>query len=233
MSVSSKQKTGSLVVKMRVHGDKLIPIAEQPVTTDVIPFKFASETNTVSIGDTITGVDSDSMMSDKYDSYDDELEMDMPESTDKQKVKETGTKASDTEEQAIEVKTESIDPDEDDNDLVNNLTDLVGENKKKKMLAKINSHGKPSKHSARCKAGVDKTKTPGIGDGTRDDDLIEDVSDLVSIIIPRCEKTCLRRLANTKDADQPAHPRSLISVFVIRCLESTISELATSEISIF
>ena len=39
--------------------------------------------------------------------------------------------------------------------------------------------------------------------------------------------------ANNTGADQPAHPRSLISVFVIRFLESIISRLATSEISIF
>ena len=28
--------------------------------------------------------------------------------------------------------------------------------------------------------------------------------------------------ANNKDTDQPAHPRSLISVFVVRCLDSII-----------
>ena len=38
---------------------------------------------------------------------------------------------------------------------------------------------------------------------------------------------------NNKGADQPAHPRSLISAFVIRLSESIISRLATSEISIF
>ena len=32
---------------------------------------------------------------------------------------------------------------------------------------------------------------------------------------PRREKTCLRGFANNKGADQPAHPRSLISAFVI------------------
>ena len=48
---------------------------------------------------------------------------------------------------------------------------------------------------------------------------------------PRREKTCLRRFANNTGADQPAHPRSLISAFVIRVLLSTISKLATSEIS--
>ena len=50
---------------------------------------------------------------------------------------------------------------------------------------------------------------------------------------PRCEKTCLWGFVNNKDADQPAHLRSLISAFVIGLLESTISRLATSEISIF
>ena len=39
---------------------------------------------------------------------------------------------------------------------------------------------------------------------------------------PRREKTCLRGFANNKSADQPAHPRSLISAFVIRFVESII-----------
>ena len=39
--------------------------------------------------------------------------------------------------------------------------------------------------------------------------------------------------ANNKDADQPAHPHSLISDFFIHLLERTIYRLATSEISIF
>ena len=38
--------------------------------------------------------------------------------------------------------------------------------------------------------------------------------------------------ANNKVADQPAHPCSLISTFVVRLLESTTSRPATSEISI-
>ena len=54
-----------------------------------------------------------------------------------------------------------------------------------------------------------------------------------------CTKLALTRenlsseFANNKCADQPAHQRSLISAFVIHFLESTISKLATSEISIF
>ena len=36
-----------------------------------------------------------------------------------------------------------------------------------------------------------------------------------------------------KGADQPAHPRSLISAFIILFLEVIISKLATSEFSIF
>ena len=50
---------------------------------------------------------------------------------------------------------------------------------------------------------------------------------------PRREKTRLQVCANNTGADQPAHPRSLISTFVIRFLEITIYELATGEISIF
>ena len=50
---------------------------------------------------------------------------------------------------------------------------------------------------------------------------------------PRREKPYLRGVANTTGADQPAHPRSLISAFVNRVFESTISKLATSEISVF
>ena len=42
-----------------------------------------------------------------------------------------------------------------------------------------------------------------------------------------------RGIANNKGVDQPAHPRSLISAFVIRLLESIISRLAASEISYF
>ena len=39
--------------------------------------------------------------------------------------------------------------------------------------------------------------------------------------------------SNNTGADQPAHPRSLISAFVIRYLESIICKLATGEISTF
>ena len=53
------------------------------------------------------------------------------------------------------------------------------------------------------------------------------------VIGPRREKTCLRGFANKTGADQPAHPRSLISAFVIRFIESTIFNLATGDISVF
>ena len=46
-------------------------------------------------------------------------------------------------------------------------------------------------------------------------------------------KTCLRWFVNSKGADQPAHPCSLISAFVIHLLESNISKLALSEILLF
>ena len=50
---------------------------------------------------------------------------------------------------------------------------------------------------------------------------------------PRREKPCLPWFANNKGPDQPAHPHSLISAFVIRLLESIIYRLATSETSTF
>ena len=50
---------------------------------------------------------------------------------------------------------------------------------------------------------------------------------------PRRKKICLWGFANNTDVDQPALLPSLVSVFVIRFLESTICKLATGEISIF
>ena len=46
---------------------------------------------------------------------------------------------------------------------------------------------------------------------------------LLKIYEPGHEKICLMSYANNKGADQPAHPRSPISVFVVRCLDSIIS----------
>ena len=40
---------------------------------------------------------------------------------------------------------------------------------------------------------------------------------------PGHEKTCLMSYANNKGADQPAHPRSLISACVVRCLVCVMS----------
>ena len=53
-----------------------------------------------------------------------------------------------------------------------------------------------------------------------------------SLIGPRREKNCLWGFENNKGADQPAHPRRLISAFVIPFLENFISKLDTGEISI-
>ena len=36
---------------------------------------------------------------------------------------------------------------------------------------------------------------------------------------------------NNKGADQPAHPRSLISTFVVRCLDSIVPLVSISEMS--
>ena len=48
---------------------------------------------------------------------------------------------------------------------------------------------------------------------------------------PGHEKTCLMSYANTKGADQPAHLRSLISAFVVRCLDSVMSLVSVTKIS--
>ena len=44
-------------------------------------------------------------------------------------------------------------------------------------------------------------------------------------------KTCLMLYANNKGTDQPAHPRSLISAFVVRCLDSVMSLVSVTKIS--
>ena len=48
---------------------------------------------------------------------------------------------------------------------------------------------------------------------------------------PGHEKTCLVLYANNKGADQPAHPRSLISAFIVRCLDSVMSLVSVTKIS--
>ena len=48
---------------------------------------------------------------------------------------------------------------------------------------------------------------------------------------PGHDKMCLMSYANNKAADQPAHPRSLISAFVVRGLDSIISLGSIAEIS--
>ena len=53
----------------------------------------------------------------------------------------------------------------------------------------------------------------------------------VEINEPGHEKMCLMTYANNKGADQPAHPRSLINAFVVRCLDSIISLESIAEIS--
>ena len=48
---------------------------------------------------------------------------------------------------------------------------------------------------------------------------------------PGHAKMCLMSYANNKGADQPGYPRSLISTFVVRCLESMICILVLSKVS--
>ena len=60
------------------------------------------------------------------------------------------------------------------------------------------------------------------------------IFDMMKLIIgPGHAKTCLKPYANNKGADQPAHSRSLISTFVVRCLDSMICILAISKVSRF
>ena len=55
--------------------------------------------------------------------------------------------------------------------------------------------------------------------------------DKTKAIEPGHEKMCLMSYANNKDADQPTHPRSLISAFVVHCLDGKISLDSIAEIS--
>ena len=50
-------------------------------------------------------------------------------------------------------------------------------------------------------------------------------------IEPGHEKTCLMSYANSKGADQPAHPCSLISAFVLCYLDSVMSLVSVTKIS--
>ena len=42
---------------------------------------------------------------------------------------------------------------------------------------------------------------------------------------------CLMSYANNKGADQPVHPHSLISAFVVRCLDSVMSLVSVTKFS--
>ena len=48
---------------------------------------------------------------------------------------------------------------------------------------------------------------------------------------PDHEKRCLTSYANNKGADQPARPHSLISAFVVHCLDRIISLVSVTKIS--
>ena len=57
------------------------------------------------------------------------------------------------------------------------------------------------------------------------------ISLIIKIKMSRAMWKCVISYANNKDADLPAHPRSLISAFVVRCLDSIISLDSIAEIS--
>ena len=54
-----------------------------------------------------------------------------------------------------------------------------------------------------------------------------------TLIGPGHAKTCLMTYANNKGADQPAHSRSLISIFVVRCLDNMVCIFAITKVSRF
>ena len=58
-------------------------------------------------------------------------------------------------------------------------------------------------------------------------------ANLYLLLITRLHTYTMGLATNNTGADQPAHPRSLVSTFVIRFLKSIICKLATGEISIF
>ena len=60
---------------------------------------------------------------------------------------------------------------------------------------------------------------------------MQSIESMTTIDEPRHAKTCLMPYANNKGADQLAHPRSLISAFIVRCLDSIIILVSISEIS--
>ena len=75
-----------------------------------------------------------------------------------------------------------------------------------------------------------------LADNTVGSDVIQKGKYLDSKIVsygPGHAKMCLMPYANNKGADQPAHSRSLISTFVVRCLDSMIRILAISKVSRF
>ena len=55
--------------------------------------------------------------------------------------------------------------------------------------------------------------------------------DFTKLYGPCHAKTCLMPYANNKGADQPAHLRSLISTFFVRCLDSIMPLVSIPEIS--
>ena len=56
---------------------------------------------------------------------------------------------------------------------------------------------------------------------------------IIIMLGPGHAKMCLMAYANNKGADQPTHPRSLISTIVVRCWDSMIYILAVSQVSTF
>ena len=63
------------------------------------------------------------------------------------------------------------------------------------------------------------------------DKISQQINPVWFVFEPGHEKMCFMSYANNKGADQPAHLRSLMSAFVVRCLDSIISLDSRAEIS--
>ena len=68
---------------------------------------------------------------------------------------------------------------------------------------------------------------------TRSDDSLKSKFISFSLLDYMSCENCFKPYANNKGVDQPAHPRNLISTFVVHCLNSAICIFAISKVSRF
>ena len=85
----------------------------------------------------------------------------------------------------------------------------------------------PGTGKHQCTSPTPQSLRSGTGTSTYEIKLSSSSSSSLSWSEPRHEKTCLC-YANNKGADQPAHPRSLISAFVFAAIDSIIHLVSIS-----